>query len=95
MSVKLKHKGSNFIYINFVMLDNCSQECFVKASLMKTTQIRDQKNSIIVKTLTGQESHKTFALEGLKVRSKLGLDQEWIDLPKHRQYKTIQLILGK
>ena len=43
------------------MLDNCSQGCFVKASLMKTLQIRG---------------------EGLRVCSQLGLNQEWISLPK-------------
>ena len=34
--VKVKHKDSNFVYSTFAMLDNCSQGCFVKASLMKT-----------------------------------------------------------
>ena len=64
------------------MLDNCSQGCFVKASLMKTLQIRGQKTSITVKTLTREENHTTFALEGLRVCSQLGLNQGWISLPK-------------
>ena len=34
--VKVKHKDSNFVHSTFAMLDNCSQGCFVKASLMKT-----------------------------------------------------------
>ena len=33
--VKVKHKDSNFVYSTFALLDNCSQGCFVKASLMK------------------------------------------------------------
>ena len=80
--VKVKHKDSNFVYSTFAMLYNCSQECFVTASLMKTLQIRGQKTSITVKTLTGEENHTTFALEGLRVCNQLGLNQEWISLPK-------------
>ena len=49
---------------------------------MKTLQIRGQKTSITVKALTGEENHITFALEGLRVWSQLGLNQEWIRLPK-------------
>ena len=52
------------------MLGNCSQGCFVKASLMKTLQIRGQKTSMTVKTLTGEENHTTFTLEGLSNSSK-------------------------
>ena len=64
------------------MLDNCRQQCFVTASIMRTLQIRDQKTSITVKTLTGEENHSTFVLEALRVCSQLGLNQEWINLPK-------------
>ena len=80
--VKVKHKDSNFVYSTFAMLDNCSQGCFVTASLMKTLQIRGWKTSITVKTLTGEENHTMFALEGLRVCNQLGLNQELISLPK-------------
>ena len=74
------------------MLDNCSRGCFVKASLMKTLQIRGQKTSITVKTLTGEDNYTTFALEGLRVCSQLGLNQEWISLPK--TYTKEDLLVG-
>ena len=74
--VKVKHKDSNFVYSTFAVLDNYSQGCFVTASL------RGQKTSITVKTLIGEENHTTFALQGLRVCSQLGLNQEWISLPK-------------
>ena len=80
--VKVKHKDSNFVHSTFAMLDNCSQGCFVKASLMKTLRIGDHKTSITVKTLTGEENHTTFALEGLRVCIQLSLNQKWISLPK-------------
>ena len=38
---------------------------------MKTLRIGGQKTSITVKTLTGEENHTTFALEGLRVCSQL------------------------
>ena len=82
LPVKVKHKDFNFVYSTFAMLDNCSQGCFVKASLMKNQQIRSQKTSIRVKTLTGEDNHITLALEVLRVCSQLGLNQEWISLPK-------------
>ena len=80
--VKVKHKESNFVYSTFAMLDNCSQGCFIKASLIKTLQIWGPKTSITVETLTGEENHTTFALEGLRVYNELGLSQEWISLTK-------------
>ena len=80
--VKVKHKDPNFAYSTFAMLDNCSQGCFVKVSLIKTLQISGQKTSITVKILNGEENHTTFALEGLRGCSQLGLNQEWISLPK-------------
>ena len=58
--VKEKHKDSNFVYSTFAMLDNCSQGCFAKASLMKALQIRDQKTSITLKSLTGEDNHICF-----------------------------------
>ena len=53
---KLKHKDSNFVYRTFVMLDNCSQEGFIKAILMKALQIRGQKTQITFKTLNREEN---------------------------------------
>ena len=58
--VKEKHKDSNFVYSTFAMLGNCSQGCFAKASLIKALQIRGQKTSITVKSLTGEDNHICF-----------------------------------
>ena len=55
---------------------------FCQSKPYETLEIRGQKTSITVKTLTGVENHTTFALEGLSVCSQLGLNQEWISLPK-------------
>ena len=89
--VRVKHNDSNFVDSTFVMLNICSQGCFVKASLMKTLQIRSQKTSITVKTLTEEENHTTFTLEGLRVCSQWGLNQEWINLPKVNSWEVQQV----
>ena len=63
------------------MLDNCSQECFIQACLVKKLRMRVQRNSINFKVLTGEESHPTVAIKGLKVCSRLGSNKERINIP--------------
>ena len=48
---------------------------FCQSMPKKTLQIWGQKTSITVKTLTVEENHTTFALEGLRVCSQLGSTQ--------------------
>ena len=80
--VKVKYKDSNSVYSTFVMLDNCSQGCFVNSSLVKNLRIKGHKTSVSVKTLTGERIHTSFAVDGLKVSRTSGLDAEWINIPK-------------
>ena len=80
--VKVKYKNSNSVYSTFAMLDNCSQGCFIKSSLVKNLKIQGNKTSVSVKTLTGEETHSSFAIDGLKVSRSSGLSAEWIDIPK-------------
>ena len=65
--VTVKYKDSNSVYSTFAMLDNCNQGCFVKSS---------------VKTLTGEKTHTSLAVDELKVSRTSGLDAEWINIPK-------------
>ena len=46
---------------------------------MKNLRIKDHKTSVSVKTLTGEEVHISFAVDGLKW---IGLDAEWINVSK-------------
>ena len=49
---------------------------------MKNLKIKDYKISVRVKTLTGEKTHTSFAVDWLKVSRTLGLDAEWINIPK-------------
>ena len=60
--VKVKYKDSNSIYNTFAMLDNCSQGCFVKSSLVKNLRIKGHKTSVSVKTLTREKKHNLLLL---------------------------------
>ena len=64
------------------MLDNCSQGCFVKSSLMKNLRIKGHKTYVSVTTLNGEKTHTSFAVDELKVSRTSGLDAEWINIPK-------------
>ena len=80
--VKVKYKDSNSVYSTFVMLDNCSQGCFVNSSLVKNLRIKRHKTSVSVKTNTGKRINTSFAVDGLKVSRTSGLDAEWINILK-------------
>ena len=64
------------------MLDNCSQQCFVKSSFVKNLRIKGHKTSVSVKTLTQEKTHTSFAVDRLKVSRTSSLDAEWINVPK-------------
>ena len=80
--VKKIYGNSNIFYSTFAMLDNCSQGCFIQACLVKHLRMRVQRTSINFKMLTGEESHSTVAIKGLKVCSRLGSHKELINVPK-------------
>ena len=80
--VKVKYKDSNSVYSTFVMLDNCSQGCFVNSSLVKNLRIKRHKTSVSVKANTGKRINTSFAVDGLKVSRTSGLDADWINIPK-------------
>ena len=80
--VKVKYKDSNSVNITFAMLDNCSPGCFINSNLVKNLRIKGNKTSVSVKTLTGERTHTSFAVDGLKVSRTSGLDAEWINIPK-------------
>ena len=82
VQVKVKYKDSNSVYNTYAMLDNCSQRCFVKSSLIKNLRIKGRKTSVGVKTLTGEKTHTSFSVDGLKISRTLELDAEWISISK-------------
>ena len=89
--VKVKYKDSNSVYITLAMLDNCSQGCFINSSLVKNLRIKGNKTSVSVKTLTGERTHTSFPVDGLRVSRTSGLDVEWINIPK--AYTNVDLLV--
>ena len=51
----------------YAMLDNCSQETFIKESLINHLKISGLTTSITVKVLNGEEAVKAKAIKALKV----------------------------
>ena len=50
-----------------VILDNCSQGCFMKDSIRKNLRVDGRKTEITIKTLNGEEKMKSTVMSGLKV----------------------------
>ena len=67
----------------YAMLDNCSQGTFIKESLTNDLKISGLATLITVRTLNGEETIKTQAIEGLKAAQIGNEDKKcWINLPK-------------
>lgn len=80
LQVKVKYKDSNAAYSTFTMLDKCSEGYFVKLSFVRKRVIKTLL--LLNKTLTGEETHISFAVDGLKVSKTSGLDAKWVSVPK-------------
>ena len=59
------------------MLDNCSQESFIKQDLLKRVGVNDQKLSLNLKALTGE------------INKMNKMNNDWISLPKVYSKKTL------
>ena len=66
------------------MLDNCSQGSFIRDELIKDLGITGRKLQLSLKTLTGEKSEDTMAIDGLAVYE--------IDLKKTRTNEWIELL---
>ena len=65
--VKLVRENSNKMISTHALLDNCSQGMFVMKSIVDTMEIDGTPTSITVKTLNGDVTNTSVAVEGLKV----------------------------
>ena len=68
----------------YAMLDNCSQGSFIKNEIIEDLEISDWQLKLSLKTLTGEKSKYTEAVDGLiisAVDSKKGRPMECIELP--------------
>ena len=66
----------------FAMLDNCSQGTFVKEDLLKKLKIGGRATSISIKTLNGENTFQSHAVDGLQVCSSNAKSKKiWLNLP--------------
>ena len=79
--VKIKHGDSNKIVTIYAMLGNCSQGSFILDSAINKLGIQGIKSTLNLKTLYGERSESTFAIEGVKV-TRMHHDSSWLALPK-------------
>ena len=64
------------------MFDNCSQGTFVKEDLLKKLKIGGRATSISIKTLNGENTFQSHAVDGLQVCSSNAKSKEiWLNLP--------------
>ena len=89
--VKIKRNKSRKMLKTYTMLDCCSQGSFINSELAKKLRAEGTMTTIKVKTLNGEESQETEAINGLKVTS-LTEKNGWIDLPV--SYTRENLLVG-
>ena len=88
--VKIKHGDNNKMVTVYAMLDNCSQGSFTLSTVVKKLGIQGIKTTFKLKTLHGERSESTFAIEGVKVTGIHG-DSSWLALPKQYSRREIQV----
>ena len=79
--VQICHPDSKKVLDTYAMLDNCSQDTFVKEEIIEALGITGAKTRVTVKTLNGEVSQMTIVAENLKVAGSLG-KPKWIKLPR-------------
>ena len=75
--VKIKHGDSNKIVTIYAMLGNCSQGSFILDSAINKLGIQGIKSTLNLKTLYGEGSESTLAIEGVKV-TRMHHDSSWL-----------------
>ena len=85
------HKNSTKMFKTYAMLDNCSQDPFIRDELIENLRIIGIKLQLSLKTLTGEKSDDTMTIDEL-TRSGIDLKKtrinEWIGLQRS-YYKHI------
>ena len=79
--VKVKSAAQGKDVLIYALLDNCSQGSFIQEALVKKMQTLGRKITPNLKTLNGERSESTIAIDGLQIAgSKDG--SSWIKLPR-------------
>ena len=90
--VQMCHPDSNKVIDTYAMLDNCSQGKFEKEEIIEALGTTGVETRVTVKTLNGDISQMTTAVNNLKVAESLG-KPKWIKLP--RTYTKHDILLDE
>ena len=85
VSVWVSHRNSRKMVKAYTMLDNCNQGSFIKDEIIEDLGMSGRKLKQSLKTLTGEKSEDTEAVDGLIISAidcKKGRPVEWIELSK-------------
>ena len=78
-------KNSTKMFKTYAMLDNCSQGSFIRDEFITDGGITGKKLQLSLKTLTGEKSEGTMAIDELIVSGidlKKTMTNEWMQLPR-------------
>ena len=75
--IKISYQNCRKTMRSYAMLDNCSQESFIKQDLLKRVGVNGQKLSLNLKALTGEMNKMNK------------MNNDWISLPKVYSKKTL------
>ena len=79
--VQIKSTNTSKKVHTYALLDSCSQVIFILDQLVSDLGISGRKTSLTIKTLNGELTGNSTALEGLKVASVSKDNSEWLPLP--------------
>ena len=73
----------------YTLLDNCSQETFVREDIKHKLEASGARTKITVKTMNGGQTNLSTAVDGLEVSSNnKSINKQWIKLPKCKGNRT-------
>ena len=90
--VKLVHENSNKVISTHALLDNCSQGTYVMKGIIDIIGIDGTPTSITLKTLNGDVTNTSVAVEGLQVcAAATSGKNRWVKIPKAFFWDELQV----
>ena len=82
VSVQIASTSTSKKVHTYALLDSCSQGTFVLDQLANDLGISGRNTSLTIKTLNGELTNKSTAIDGLKVASISEDNSQWLFLPR-------------
>ena len=80
--VQIKSKDTSKKVHTYTLLDSCSQGTFILGQLANDLEISGRKTSLMIKTVNGEFTSNSPALECLEVASISEDNNKWLPLPR-------------